>query len=233
MTTARRGGPWGWFSDFDGTIAEQDMNRAILMHFVPEQAEPLIRAVNQRELSVREGLERMFGLIPSRWLDDIRAYALREVRLRPGFGEFVNRVHAEGDRLWVVSSGFSFFLEPVLAPWADRLTLYCNRIDPSGDYLRVIWPHPCDEQCHADCGLCKPTIQRRHRAEVTKVITIGDGVTDFEAAAHADFVFARAALLEHCGAEGYPHAAFETFHDIVAQWQAPLTAERETGGNRG
>jgi 2-hydroxy-3-keto-5-methylthiopentenyl-1-phosphate phosphatase len=212
---------WGWFCDFDGTISENDMIREIMLHFVPEQTAPLIERVNRRELSVRAGVEAMFACIPSRWFDDVRAFAIRQTRIRDGFGLFVEAVTGSGHLLAVTSGGFDFFVEPALAPWRDKLTVYCNRIDASGEFLRVIWPHPCDAACRADCGLCKPSILRRHKPELAKAIVIGDGVTDYQAARLADFVFARSRLLDECRRQGLPHAPFDTFHDILAALDKP------------
>jgi 2-hydroxy-3-keto-5-methylthiopentenyl-1-phosphate phosphatase len=45
-------------------------------------------------------------------------------------------------------------------------------------------------------------------------VLVGDGRSDFCAAAHADVVFARASLLEHCRARGIPCVPFETFDAV-------------------
>lgn len=206
----------GFFCDFDGTISENDMIGQIMRHFVPDEAAPIIAKVNGREISIRSGVEAMFALIPSARFEAVREFAVSTTQIRAGFDEFVRYAVARQLPIVIVSGGFDFFVEPALAPWRDRLTIYCNRIDTSGEQLRVLWPHPCDAACAADCGLCKPTILRQYRGNIRRPVVIGDGVTDFEAARRANFVYARASLLEECRRHDLPHHAYDTFHDVVA-----------------
>ncbi|GGJ06811.1 2-hydroxy-3-keto-5-methylthiopentenyl-1-phosphate phosphatase [Alicyclobacillus cellulosilyticus] len=203
------------FCDFDGTISENDMIVQIMRRFVPAEAEPLIQAVTERRMSVAEGVGRMFALIPSVRFPEVARFARETVRIRAGFAEFVAFCAARGWPLSVVSGGFDFFVDPALAPYRDKLRVFRNHIDTSGERLRVVWSEPCDELCDGGCGLCKPSVLRRYGQGAARRIVIGDGVTDLKAARMADFVFARAGLLRACAEEGLPHAAFDDFHDIV------------------
>lgn len=212
--------PLGFFCDFDGTISTKDRITAIMREFVPEESMPLIERVNRREISVHAAVEAMFALIPSARFDEMREFVVSTTVIREGFSRFVDYATELSWPITVVSGGFDFFVDPALLPWRDRLTVFCNRIDASGEHLRTIWPHPCDDFCDADCGLCKPTILRSYEQFVSRSVVIGDGVTDFEAARHADFVYARASLLSECQRHGLPHQAFETFDDIVADLAA-------------
>ncbi|MDQ0189796.1 MtnX-like HAD-IB family phosphatase [Alicyclobacillus cycloheptanicus] len=206
----------GFFCDFDGTISENDMIAQIMRRFVPDEAAPLIERVNRRELSIRAGVEAMFALIPSSRFEEVRDFAVHTTRIRAGFDRFVDFAAARSWPITITSGGFDFFVEPAVAPWRDRLTVYCNTLDTTGPNLRVVWPHPCDDACSADCGLCKPTILRKYQGQFDDTIVIGDGVTDFEAARRADFVYARASLRKECEHHNLPHAPFETFDDIVS-----------------
>lgn len=211
---------FGFFCDFDGTITVKDRITAIMREFVPDEAEPLIARVNGRELSVRAGVQAMFALIPSARFEEVREFVVSTTVIRSGFDRFIDYAAQHGWPVTVVSGGFDFFVEPALAPWPDRLEVYCNRIDATGERLRTVWPYPCDEQCRADCGLCKPTLLRKHGGSVRHPVVVGDGVTDFEGARCADFVYARASLLEECRRHQLPHHAFETFDDIVAHLES-------------
>ncbi|MBX5436206.1 MAG: MtnX-like HAD-IB family phosphatase [Alicyclobacillaceae bacterium] len=193
----------------------------IMMEFAPDQAAPLIREVMERRMTVREGVERMFGLIPSSRFPEVVSFAQSHTRVREGFAEFVALCERQGWLLAVVSGGFDFFVEPALAPFAGRVEVFCNRIDATGPVLRVVWAHPCDELCQGGCGLCKPAVVRRHRDQVGRVAVIGDGVTDIPVAQLADWVFARDKLLDECRRTGLPHSPFDTFHDIIRAVSGP------------
>lgn len=221
----------GFFCDFDGTITVNDRIRAIVRHFAPSDAQRLITAIDRRQVSVRAGMEQMFALLPSARYAEIREFVLSTTVIRQGFGRFVDFAAGHGWPITVVSSGFDFFVEPALAPWRERLGVYCNRIDTSGDYLRPVWPYPCDEQCDADCGLCKPTMLRQLGAVSRRRIVIGDGTSDFEWIRDVDFVYARDKLLRECQRLGLPHRPFDTFDDIVANLSADLSIDPTSGGN--
>ncbi|MCL6549103.1 MAG: MtnX-like HAD-IB family phosphatase [Alicyclobacillus sp.] len=189
----------------------------IMMAFAPEEAAPLIEEVTARRMTVREGVERMFQLIPSERFPEVVRFARDHTRIRDGFGEFVSLCAQRGWLLAVVSGGFDFFVRPALAPFGDQVQVFCNEIDATGPRLRVVWSHPCDELCSGGCGLCKPAVMRRFEGEVARSVVIGDGVTDMQAAQLADWVFARDQLLAECRRTGLAHTPFETFHDIVRE----------------
>ncbi|MCY0876762.1 MAG: MtnX-like HAD-IB family phosphatase [Firmicutes bacterium] len=203
-----------FFCDFDGTIAKRDMITAIMREFAWESSEPIITAIRSGNLSVKTGVEQLFALLPSARLPEIQQFAQSSIVLREGFGAFCDRCKQEGWPLRVVSGGFDFFVETALAPYRDRLEIDCNRLDASGPYLRVIWTVPCDPYCQGGCGLCKPTVMRNAGKRGLQIV-IGDGVTDQRAARQADFTFARDQLLAVCQQQGWPHAAFDNFYDVI------------------
>jgi len=117
---------------------------------------------------------------------------------------------------YVTSGGIDFFLRPILEPFgipADHI--YCNGSDFSGETIRITWPHPCDDECTNDCGMCKTTVMRRFPRDQYYRILIGDSITDFEGAKIADLVFSRSHLTEKCRELGLPHIPFETFFDVI------------------
>ncbi|WP_026962183.1 MtnX-like HAD-IB family phosphatase [Alicyclobacillus herbarius] len=212
--------PLAFYCDFDGTIAERDMIGAIVQEFLPQTGQAIVDKVNAGEWSVRRGVEAMFGQIPSSRMPELETFARQATRVRPGFPAFVEFVQRQGWRLTVVSGGFDFFVHPVVAPFRDSIAVYCNRLDDSDEFLRVVWSVPCDEACTGGCGLCKPTVIRRTRRPGERIIVIGDGVTDLKQAQLADFVFARDKLLAACQRLDLKHAPFHTFFDILDFLQA-------------
>ncbi|WAH37282.1 MtnX-like HAD-IB family phosphatase [Alicyclobacillus dauci] len=212
--------------DFDGTIAEKDMIAAIMRRFVPVQAEPIIQAVQTGEKAIRDGVEEMFRLIPSDRYDDVVEFATENTVVRPGFPEFIHRCGQLGWKVAVVSGGFDFFVHPVIHSLSTPVDIFCNRIDSSGPFLRVVWAVSCDDVCEGGCGLCKPSVMRQLKDdEATRFIVIGDGVTDFKAAREGDYVFARARLLELVRDQDLPASPFDTFYDIereIADGGSPL-----------
>ncbi|MBD2861230.1 2-hydroxy-3-keto-5-methylthiopentenyl-1-phosphate phosphatase [Paenibacillus oceani] len=204
------------FCDFDGTITESDNIVAIMKHFNPPGWEPLVEQVVNRTMSIREGVGRMFDLLPSSAKAEVAQYVFDTAKIRAGFPDLLDYCDRADIEFLVTSGGIDFFLLPLLEPFPiEEDRIYCNASDFTGERIRIVWPHPCDDECHTDCGMCKTTVIRRYPKENYFRILIGDSVTDFEGAKLADLVFARSHLITKSEELGLPYVPFETFHDVV------------------
>ncbi len=208
------------FCDFDGTITNSDNIVAIMKHFAPAGYETILNEVFHQQRSIRDGVTAMFGLMPSSQKQDIIDFVMQHAGIRAGFAQFLAFVREQQIPYYVTSGGIDFFLKPLLEPFGipdDHI--FCNSADFSGEYIEILWPHPCDEHCSNDCGMCKTTVMREFPPEQYERILIGDSVTDFEGAKIADLVYSRSTLTEKCRELGVPHVPFETFHDIIADFR--------------
>src|SRR5574337_586998 len=204
------------FCDFDGTAAEQEVIVSLFRAFGPPGWEAVRDAIIAGTISVRQGVGDLFARIPSSRVPEMVAYAQRIATLRRGFLEFLEYCRVHGYRFLLTSGGIDFFIYPILDGLLLRDQIYYNESDYSGPTVRILWPHACDEQCRADCGMCKPTIMRRFPPERYYRVVVGDGVTDLQAANLADLVVARDLLAVKCREAGIPYEPFETFYDVMA-----------------
>ncbi|WP_274650525.1 2-hydroxy-3-keto-5-methylthiopentenyl-1-phosphate phosphatase [Paenibacillus humicola] len=208
------------FCDFDGTITENDNIVAIIRRFNPPGWETIVGDIVGERKSIREGVGELFRLLPAAWKDEVIEYSIANARIRSGFAELLAYCRREGVEFYVTSGGIDFFVYPLLVPFGiPEDHIYCNGSDFSGERIEITWPHPCDEHCNNDCGMCKTAIIRRFPNNAYTRILIGDSVTDFEGAKLADVVFARSHLTEKCRELGLPFTEFDTFHDIVDRLQ--------------
>ncbi|SFE64211.1 2-hydroxy-3-keto-5-methylthiopentenyl-1-phosphatephosphatase [Paenibacillus algorifonticola] len=204
------------FCDFDGTITVNDNIIAIIRHFNPPGWEPIVEQTISQQISIREGVGKLFRLLPSSMMSEVVHFGITNARIREGFGELLSYCRENDIEFYVTSGGIDFFVYPVLEPFdIPQDHIYCNGHDFSGPNIEITWPHPCDGQCSNACGMCKTTIMRRFPAEQYERIVIGDSVTDFEGAKLADTVFSRSHLTTKCQELGLPHSEYETFHDII------------------
>ncbi|WML56994.1 2-hydroxy-3-keto-5-methylthiopentenyl-1-phosphate phosphatase [Neobacillus sp. PS2-9] len=206
------------YCDFDGTITESDNIIAIMKQFAPPEWVEIKDLILSRQISVNEGVGKLFSLLPSNKKKEITEFAIENAKIRPGFKEFVGYVREKGIPLYIVSGGIDFFVHPILAEYAPFDGVYCNHSDFSEETINILWPHECDSSCNNDCGCCKPSIMRKlnNSTESFKIV-IGDSVTDLEAAKHADFVLARDLLQEKCVEWGINHQGFHTFFDCIEE----------------
>ncbi len=204
------------FCDFDGTITVNDNIIAIIKHFKPAGWEELVQKTISTEISIQEGVGSLFRLLPSSLKDEVIQFGISNAVIREGFPQFLQYCKEENIEFYVTSGGIDFFVYPLLEAFGiPKNHIYCNRSDFSGEQIEILWPHPCDEHCHNNCGMCKPTIMRQFPAEQYERIVIGDSVTDFEGAKLADQVYSRSHLTEKCRELGLKYTEFETFYHII------------------
>ncbi|MDZ5470536.1 2-hydroxy-3-keto-5-methylthiopentenyl-1-phosphate phosphatase [Bacillus sp. 31A1R] len=203
------------FCDFDGTITEKDNIIAIMKQFAPPEWETLKDDILSERISIREGVGKMFALLPSSMKEEINTFANEQAKIRAGFKEFVDFLKEEEIPLYIVSGGIDFFVHSILEPFGPFEDLYCNGSDFTGEYIKIMWPNSCDEECTNDCGCCKPSVIRKLEGDQLFKIVIGDSITDVEAAKQADFVLARDLLLTKCNELELNHSPFTTFYDCI------------------
>ncbi|HSJ38210.1 MAG TPA: 2-hydroxy-3-keto-5-methylthiopentenyl-1-phosphate phosphatase [Planococcus sp. (in: firmicutes)] len=204
------------FCDFDGTITNNDNIIAIMKKFDPPGWLPIKDAIMGQEISIREGVSKMFALLPASSKEEIIEYVLEQAEIRDGFSEFVAYARKNDIPLYIVSGGIDFFVHPLLEPYGPFAGVYCNESDFSGDTIRILFPHGCDEQCTSQgCGCCKPSIIRELLTEGTSSVVIGDSITDLEAAKQADLVIARDFLIQKCDELQIPYEPFDNFQDVT------------------
>lgn len=204
------------FCDFDGTITLSDNIVAIMRHFNPPGYEPILNEIVSGKKSIRQGVGEMFALLPSSMEKEVTDFVLNNAGIRAGFKELLETCKTRKIPFYVTSGGIDFFLLPLLAPFdIDPSHIYCNAADFTGPNIEIRWPHPCDDACDNDCGMCKTRVIRRFPKDQYYRMLIGDSLTDFAGAQLADLVFARSHLAQRCKELQLPHVEYDTFFDVI------------------
>jgi 2-hydroxy-3-keto-5-methylthiopentenyl-1-phosphate phosphatase len=192
--------------DFDGTITEDDLLDEIARLFGdPAVYQEVEDGLDDGTMSLREVITREFAPVTAP-LEEVVAWVLDRVRIRPGFGDFVRSAQRAGWGVHVVSSGFEELIGPVLEREGVDVELHANRVDARPEGWIVDWRYPdgCDD-CHESC--------KRSLLPPGHVIYVGDGYSDRCAALAADRVFATRGLARYLAERG---VAFEPFDDFRA-----------------
>jgi 2-hydroxy-3-keto-5-methylthiopentenyl-1-phosphate phosphatase len=188
--------------DFDGTIAIEDTTDCLLERF----AEPSWRNVEEAWeaglIGSRECLARQIEFVRAGEKDIDRFIA--GIHIDPGFLPFVEACAAARFHVMVVSDGLDRIVRGVIERTGLKLPIAANRLEASGaDRWRLAFPH-ASLNCSSASGNCKcahasPDLRGPR-------IVVGDGRSDFCAAASADYVFAKGRLRTHCIENGIAHA---------------------------
>jgi 2-hydroxy-3-keto-5-methylthiopentenyl-1-phosphate phosphatase len=193
--------------DWDGTVTVVDSLWMVLERFGDKEIFDRVEAKLVRGgISYRELMEVEFDTIHAP-LDEVVAWLVENVRVRPGLAELAERYEP-----LVLSSGFVQLIEPILAREGLELEVRANRIDPQPGGWRVLW---------RDTGTCEfcGDACKRGGLPPGEVVFVGDGYSDRCAALAATRVFARDSLAEYLDEQGVPFEPFEDLRDVAAALQ--------------
>ena len=137
--------------------------------------------------------------------DEVSAWAVENVELRPGFHELAERFKPV-----IVSSGLPQLILPVLEREGVHLEVRSNTADPRLDGWALSF---YDER---PCPACGEKCKRAALPEGRPLVFVGDGYSDRCASLAADRIFARDFLARHLTEQGVAYEPFDTLHDVVA-----------------
>jgi 2-hydroxy-3-keto-5-methylthiopentenyl-1-phosphate phosphatase len=208
--------------DFDGTATLLDVGDEISKHFGGAEFWQAQSARFRRgELDTRGIIEAIYARVFA-GEDELRAFAAKTARLRPGFRELIEACAARGAPFILASGGLRQYIEAVLdehLPQALRpsVRLVANEGVFGPDGLKVRFPADAASRalgCSA-CGSCKRVaVAEARKLGAARVVGIGDGFADRCLARSADALYAREGSYLHrwCVENAVPHTPFTTLH---------------------
>lgn len=215
------------FSDFDGTITERDVIVMIMEKFAPPEWEEIKdNVLYKRTMTLKDGIEALFGLIDSEKRNDIISFAKKDARIRKGFEEFLDFCNLNGIQFNVQTAGLDFFVGPLLEKYRSKLKMFCNKANFTKDKITIDYKYlPKDCSVCGGCGLCKVEIVESYPKEKYTRVVIGDGLADLPPARIADLVFATGnlvKLLKQENQQPISYIQFNDFYEVKAKLQQEL-----------
>ena len=189
--------------DWDGTVTAGDTLHAAIAEFGDTDVFVAMESEIGRRLTLQEVIATEMATIDAP-LDEVVAFLLENISLRPGFAELVEH----HDPL-VVSMGFHELIEPLLARDRIEVPVVANRLDVRPDGWRAVFRE------QAVCAVCGEPCKRSDVAGLDGFVYVGDGFSDRCVAQAASRVFARDGLAEYLAAEGVAFERFDDFHDVA------------------
>jgi 2-hydroxy-3-keto-5-methylthiopentenyl-1-phosphate phosphatase len=189
--------------DWDGTATVQDTLSLVMERFGDVG---LWRSTGRRmgrSLTHDEAIAMSFATVRAA-LDEVVAWLVANVDMRPGFHELVRRY-----RPLIVSSGFHELIDPILQREGVEAAVLANHVDARPDGWRIRFRRT--EACDACGEACKRT-----SLPAGDVVYVGDGYSDRCAALAATRVFATGGLARYLAARGVAHRRFDDLRDVLA-----------------
>jgi len=199
-----------FFSDFDGTIAKVDVGDTLLQNFGDPSWRKFSELYVREEINSQECLSSQFATL--RATEQELLDFVDTLELDDDFVEFVEKIHARGDEIAVLSDGQSYYIERLLKKYGVDIPVYANRAVFENGGVRLEFPH-LNPECDVQAANCKCSHKAKHPAE--RYVYIGDGASDRCAAAKVDLVYAKDHLLEWAQDKDWNYKPFKNFRELL------------------
>ena len=196
------------YCDFDGTITKYDLLDKIIISCYGEDYkirndQRIINGTLDHDKYVKETFEKLN-------INFETALQILGDPIEPSFKDFFYSCKSRGIDVYITSSGFKEFIKHFL-PYVPNEQIYANNVNISGNVWKVkLWSvskHDIIKDIHTDGD----------------VIYIGDGISDFEMANHADKLFVKknSDLEIYCKLKKINHQVFNSFiiiNEKLREW---------------
>jgi 2-hydroxy-3-keto-5-methylthiopentenyl-1-phosphate phosphatase len=203
--------------DFDGTLTETDIGRALCERYADPGWQGPIRQWLSGEISFPEAQQRIWKTITVSGTE-LLAHAMTIGQLRRGAEHLFEAARAGAVDLVLASGGFDLYIEPVLGDRIKELRhFFYNHLQFSDRGIDAVFPHG-DLACKS-CGVCKGKVIERYLAPGQRVLFCGDGSSDRCATTTAGEIFAVTGsdFAEYCRINDVKHTAFDDFGTVLSE----------------
>ncbi len=200
--------------DFDGTIIRNNLSVLLRERYAGGDWQRIDSDYLHGYLTVEQSNKLQFALIKEP-KERLQAFVRQHIELRPGFVEFVRYCQESAVHFAIVSSGLDFYIEPVLAQISvPDLELHCGQTSFGKNGIAVSYTDLEGNMVNEGFKYkCLTWLKKRGK----DIIYIGDGLSDLEAARHANHIFATGHLLDLFNSEPVVCNRFSDFYDLLRQ----------------
>jgi 2-hydroxy-3-keto-5-methylthiopentenyl-1-phosphate phosphatase len=207
--------------DWDGTVTERDTLAMTIERFGDEKVYEITNgALEHGGMTLSEVITAEIGTVTAP-LDEVVAYLLDHVRVRPGFRELVD----DYDPL-IVSAGFHELIHPILEREGIEARVVANHVsaEPTGWRPSFRESPPCD--------VCGEPCKRGALPAPGSFVYVGDGFSDRCVSLAATRRFARRGLARWLEGQAVGYEPFDDLHDVARALDTP-PREESAGDGRG
>jgi 2-hydroxy-3-keto-5-methylthiopentenyl-1-phosphate phosphatase len=197
--------------DFDGTIITNNMSVMLREAFALDAWRSIEMEYTSRRISVEESNRRQFLLIKQSHAT-LEKFIRDHIEVRPGFVDFTRYCRQNGIRFVIVSAGMDFYIKLILeAVNVTELETYCARTTFGSEGIVVKYFDPFGQPIQSDF---KRYYLNWLKSQGKLLTYVGDGLSDFDAAIEADYVFATGNLCSLLNNSSIKYRYFESLKDI-------------------
>lgn len=216
------------FSDFDGTVAADDVGGQLFRTFSGTRATEIARYYLDGAINARAYLAKECEAVESATQTEVGQF-IDGFALDPTFKGFIEFCRGRDIPLVVLSDGLDFYVERMLKNGGfGDLPFFSNHLEfaLSGAVTKLVpsFPHT-DAECLL-CGNCKRNHLLTLSADDDIIVYIGDGISDRCPVRYADIVFAKGNLIRHCQEQNVTYHEYRNFNDVIQRLEMILQRKR-------
>ncbi len=177
--------------DFDGTITLRDTGKELLTSLTDKDWQYYDKLVINGEIGTRAALIKQWGMIDYTTMEEINSIVNKNT-IDPTFKGFYQWVIKNNLKFLIVSDGFKSYIQKILQN--HQITIPDEKIKANDMRLvdNKISLSFLTDQCEHGCANCKYSHVKELQKGDTKIIYIGDGLSDiFPAKELANVIFAK------------------------------------------
>lgn len=216
------------YSDFDGTIALEDVGSRLFQKFVGSKANEIVLKLLDGTISARECLTQECRAVENAPLSELEEF-VDQFSLDPAFEGFVEFCRHRSIPVVVLSDGLDFYVERLLRKSGlGDLPYFSNHLElvDDGALTKLVPSFPySDAECHT-CGNCKRNHVLTLSGDDDIIMYVGDGISDRCPIRYADIVFAKGRLIRYCQEQNISYHEFKTFDDVRRRLELILQQKR-------
>lgn len=198
-------------TDFDGTVTTINVLDSLYEHFAGPSYRIHMERWNRGEISTMEEIEKVFSTVRAS-RQGMETF-LRTVNIDPGFKPLLGYCREKTYPFAIVSDGLRWYIDYVLNNHGiERTNVYAGDIFFEEEDFR--FEYPWFDPAYPLRSTAKPVIVKEYQRRGHRVIFVGDGLSDVEAAEIADVVYAKDVLLEITRERGIEAREFEDLFDV-------------------
>jgi len=198
-------------TDFDGTVTTINVLDSLYEQFAGPSYRIHMERWNRGEISTMEEIEKIFSTVEAS-RQGMEAF-LRTVNIDPGFKPLLGYCREKNYPFAIVSDGLRWYIDYVLNTHGiEKTNVYAGDIFFEEEGFR--FEYPWFDPAFPLRSTAKPVIVKEYQRRGHRVIFVGDGLSDVEAAETADVVYAKDVLLEISRERGIEAREFEDLFDV-------------------
>lgn len=208
-----------FFCDFDGTITKEDTLNKFLRVYANADWLEIEKKWLDGKIGSKQCIEEQMQMFPYMKESTLSDF-IDSIEIDETFPDFLDYIKSENIDFTIVSDGFDFFIERILAKNnIKNVKIFSNKLEFENGIFKTFFPH-FNEYCERKSGVCKCNVINSNRIVTNRVLYAGDGMSDYCASKLADVLFAKGSLLEYCkntknnNRIGFDLVGFKSFDEI-------------------